>query len=341
MDEKYVPSKKCKLSHMTIQNLGKQKTSILFLSLTMGLFFLLSPSNLLAQKTKKGKGILLKVNMKKGQSFKYKQEIKQNISQSIMGMDNELKQNIGFGFEMSVVDVIEGRPKVKISYLSASYMMDNPMMQADFDSEKSMENVPDVALGSAALIGLSFYGYVNDEGGMEDMEGLEEFKEGLIANMRKLNPNVNEAMVAAMREQYTSEKMKESFSGLSSFYPKTRVDVGDSWNQKTTINSSFSMDMDTDYTLNKVEDGKAYLGVDSRLSTDPDTPMEMQGMLLTYAMEGNQTGETVIDLKTGMAISSSINQDINGIMTMEGGQLPEPTEVPMGIKSVTTITLIK
>ena len=101
------------------------------------------------------------------------------------------------------------------------------------------------------------------------------------------------------------------------------------------------MDMDTDYTLNKVDNGKAYLSVNSRLSTDPDTPLEMQGMLLTYAMEGNQTGETVIDLKTGMAISSSINQDVNGIMTMEGGQLPEPTEVPMGIKSETTITLIK
>jgi len=79
---------------------------------------------------KEESGYLLQVNMEKGQTFKYKQDIKQVITQSIMGMNNEMNQNIGFGFEMSVEDVVEGRPKVKISYLSASYMMDNPMRRA-------------------------------------------------------------------------------------------------------------------------------------------------------------------------------------------------------------------
>ncbi|MEO1218210.1 MAG: DUF6263 family protein [Bacteroidota bacterium] len=326
---------------MTIHTLNNQRITIFILSLLLFLSGCKSSKKVAEVPVKDESGYLLKVNMEKGDSFRYKQEIKQEITQSIMGMNNEMKQNIGFGFEMMAVDEIAGRTKVKISYLSASYMMDNPMMQADFDSEKSMENVPDAALGAAALIGLSFYGYLNDEGGLEDMEGLEEFKEGLIENMRKINPEVNEVMIAAMQEQYNSDKMKESFSGLSAFYPKARIEVGDSWNQKMTIKSSFAMDLDTDYTLDKVEEGKAYISVNSRLTTDPDSPLEMQGMLLTYAMEGDQIGETIVDLKTGMAVSSSVNQNVNGIMTMEGGQLPEPTEVPMGIKSVTTITLIK
>ncbi|MDW3647852.1 MAG: DUF6263 family protein [Bacteroidia bacterium] len=326
---------------MTIHKLNNQKISVFILALFLFATSCKGSKKVADVPAKEESGILLQVNMEKGQSFRYKQDIKQQISQSIMGMENEMSQNIGFGFEMSVVDVIDGRPKVKVSYLSASYMMDNPMMQVDFDSEKSMENVPDAALGAAALIGLNFYGYVNKEGNLENMEGLEAFQEGLIENMRKLNPNVNEMMVAAMKEQYSAEKMQESFSGLSAFYPKTRVNVGDSWNQKMSIKTTFEMDLDTDYTLNKVEDGKAYLGVNSRLTTNPDTPLEVQGMLLSYAMEGDQTGETIVDLKTGMAISSTINQDINGIMTMEGGQIPEPTEVPMGIKSITTITLIK
>ena len=57
-------------------------------------------------------GILLQVNMKKGQTFRYQQEIKQDITQSVMGMTNEISQNIGFGFEMAAEEVVDGKTKV-------------------------------------------------------------------------------------------------------------------------------------------------------------------------------------------------------------------------------------
>jgi len=74
------------------------------------------------------------------------------------------------------------------------------------------------------------------------------------------------------------------------------------------------------------------------LSTSEGALTEANGMTQRFNLNGTSDFHLILDANTGWVIENSISQNIDGSVTLEGGQLPAPMEVPMKIKSATKVT---
>jgi hypothetical protein len=83
--------------------------------------------------------------------------------------------------------------------------------------------------------------------------------------------------------------------------------------------------------LEEITDGKAIISSESKVTKDPSATMVM-GFQLTGDLAGDQTGESEVDLKTGMLLKSKMSGSIKGKLQLMGG------EVPISIKNRVTMT---
>ncbi|MEM9420742.1 MAG: DUF6263 family protein, partial [Planctomycetota bacterium] len=77
------------------------------------------------------------------------------------------------------------------------------------------------------------------------------------------------------------------------------------------------MSITTQYTLKEFDDATATLGVAGDIKPHPNAePVVMNGMEMDAEFAGTQAGQTVLDRASGWVISSTIDQDMQGGMTM-------------------------
>ena len=211
-------------------------------------------------------------------------------------------------------------------------------MTTEYDSRDTAADVPPTAQGFAGLVGQSFMMTMTPKGGVTEISGMDEMIDNMIDQMEV--PGLpKEQLRTQLKTQLGNESMKGNMAQMVAAYPEEPVKVGDTWTNQSQVRTTMTMVNETTYTLNKVEDGKAFIGVEGTIVTDPEgDPMEMMGMSMSFALEGTQKGTLVLDIASGMTLESNINQLISGDVSMSGGQLGDQgMEFPMSIESTNTI----
>ena len=107
-------------------------------------------------------------------------------------------------------------------------------------------------------------------------------------------------------------------------FPKHKVKVGDSWEADIKPMKTDNMKIHMKYTLKKLAGKKATIAVEGTITANK---MNGGNMNLT----GTQSGEAVINIKTGWPISSQYSQDIK--MKMERNGMEIPMEISSTIKT--------
>ncbi len=108
-------------------------------------------------------------------------------------------------------------------------------------------------------------------------------------------------------------------------FPKHKVKVGDSWQADIKPMKTDNMQIHMKYTLKKVSGKKATIAIDGTITANKISGQDIN-------LSGTQTGEAVVNIKTGWPVSSHMTQDIKMKVEKNG------MEIPMEISSTINTT---
>ncbi len=111
-------------------------------------------------------------------------------------------------------------------------------------------------------------------------------------------------------------------------FPDHKVKVGDSWEADIRPMKTDNMKIHIKYTLEKISGKKATIGIEGTITAN-----KVAGQ--TINLSGTQSGEVVVDTKTGWTMSTHLTQDIKMKVEKNG------MEIPMDISSTITSTVEK
>lgn len=263
------------------------------------------------------KPLTMNMALEKGASFNYEITNTNNIGMSIMGQDMSVDGKSAQDYNFTV-KAIQPTGVTDIDFKIDRITVDAtiPMTEAiSYDSDKTNTDSPLGSLGG--LIGKTMEANLNKNGTVTSIEGADAMMKQVLGKVK------GGAQMATILEGYIGESaFKNTFATLTGFSQGKALQVGDSWSKEVDTESGISLNTDYTYTIRERSGGKVTIDVTGESKSDPNAkPIEAQGVKMSYNLSGPVTGVIVVDEKTGWAVTSDIQQDLSGKITVGGTPL--------------------
>lgn len=278
-----------------------------FALVTLGLFT--------CQATFAQKAITLQQNFQPGKKYGYAMSYDQNIGQNIMGQDLTMKQIMKIDYSFDISTATAPDKNVKVTYNKIYSLSDAMGASTEYDSEKDngTENNP-----LSALKGASFNMVITPKGTVKSVSGVEKMLNDMAEKSSKDSSTISK-IKEALNKQFGPEAIKASMEAALKIYPEKPVKPGESWIVETELKNILPIKMKTTYTLKEVKENKAYVSVTGILNAVG--PVEIMGFTMQTNLNGNNNGDMVIDVKSGLALDSDMKIIIGGTMTAMGQEI--------------------
>ena len=263
-----------------------------------------------------GDKVKLRLNLKEGDSFRFKVVVDQDIRQTVMGQAQDMVQQIGMGQQFDVLSAADGVYDVKLTYYWVSYLQDGPMGRVEYDSDDPPEVIPPMAIGFAALKGRHVVMKIDALGYVQDIIGIDAMLDAMVMKFDSLGMTPPPEMKESLKQQFGDEAMKAQMENMMAIYPEEEVGIGDTWTKEVALKSGMPMTLVNTYRLVGREAGQAQIEVESIVTPSSGDPMEVGGMTLAYAISGTQQGTMVLDEANGLPVQANIAQKLSGDVTM-------------------------
>lgn len=279
----------------------------------------------------------LKFNLTPGANWKAKQLSIMDINQQVMGMSNDMKMTIEAITAYTVDKVVEGNFYLTFTYDAMLMKIESPMMNMSYDSKEPVnaQNPLSTTLGS--MIGEKFEVVMDSKGKVMSVNGFDRIM-GKMMKSTGGDQSTKDQVVASIKQQFGDEAIKGSIEMSTALFPATMVGIGDTWIVESMVPANVQLKSKSTLTLKDVKDGKWYLEGTSVLNSNKDAGIQANGMTQHMDLKGTSAFKTEISSTTGWVVESVVNQDIEGVVVVEGDQLPSSMEIPMKIKGTTTVT---
>nr|WP_315418318.1 DUF6263 family protein [uncultured Pedobacter sp.] len=270
------------------------------------IFSLISISSF-AQKT-----YVLRQNYPTGYRYDFSINSDQIINQKIGGRDVHLTQNIGTDYTFDITEGHNGEKDVKVTY-NRIFMKSVAMgttMAYNSDEQDSTKKNP-----FSGLKGASFFMTVTPDGGIKTVAGIDKMLDNMASKMTTDTSQVKQ-IKNALGKQFSEEVVKQTMESSFKIYPERAVKIGDSWTVDTKLQMSMPIETIIEYTLKEVKDGIAILSVKGALVSKGS--FEAMGNKMETDLKGTNSGETSIDIKTGIVLNSHLRIELYGKMKSMG-----------------------
>ncbi len=260
-----------------------------------------------AQKT-----YVLRQNYPTGYKYDFSINSDQIINQKIDGHEIHLTQNIGTDYTFDITDGHNGEKDVKVTY-NKIFMKSVAMgttMTYNSDEQDSTKKNP-----FSGLKGASFFMTVTPNGGIKTVAGIDKMLDNMAAKMSNDTSEVKQ-IKNELSKQFSTDVVKQTMESSFKIYPGKQVKIGDSWTVDTKLQMSMPIETLTQYTLKEVKDGIAILSVKGTLLSKGS--FEVMGNQMETDLQGTNSGETSLDIKTGIVLNSHLRIELYGKMKSMG-----------------------
>lgn len=253
---------------------------------------------------------ILKFNLEKGKGYDY--EIVWDMNSKISGQ--ETKVSLDGLYSMNVSED-EGHIKsISTSYKRIRMNMQVMGMTIDIDSDKpSLDNGGEGAeknpLGMmnkvmSGMVGKPFIIKVDEEGKVLEVTGFDKIISDMIDSLGTDEVKKQQVMVS-MKDQFSDQTIKDQFAQVFTIFPNKEIKVGDTWEKSYNTGGKMGAKYTTTYKVKEIEGDHVSLTTDTKIGSNGD---EMK-------LKGDQTGNILVDSKTGLMINAEFDQDME-ITTM-------------------------
>lgn len=254
--------------------------------------------------------VKLSFNPKEDIKYEYLTEIQQTIEQTAMGRNLQIKEDVTMKQLASIKSKNVKETEVQFSHQDFSYNLSAPMMKMGYDSKKpninpsELDRMLEKIFGD--VIGKSFTLSIASNGSVNSVSGIGTISES-ITQAVSVHGQMGEHLSTSMTDQWLGEEaIKGMVEQSLHIYPSDAVNVGESWTLESDYGiSNKKSTIKTKYTLKDVKNDAATITVEATVILDPGGGLE--GVLT-----GTQNGSILVDIKTGIPVSSDLKLTING-----------------------------
>ncbi len=272
----------------------------------------------------------LKLKLKIGETYYQNMETVSEITQEFEGQSIKIDMKMIGNLSYMVKEKVQDEYIMDVSY--TEFRLDMNMMGQQFNFGGDTGMFADMFAG---LLNKPFTVKMSDKGKVSEIEGFEELMMQSIAGMSGLNDQIKEQLQQQMGSTYGKETLKGSFEMISSIFPESSVEVGESWKSSVSlyglgddveIGNEFKL-VSTSGEFNEVEGGGKF-EVANQSSAMPGMNQEA-----IMNLNGGMNSSFHLDKETNWVKKAQIVQDIDGELTMTSPETNEPMTIPMKIKS--------
>jgi hypothetical protein len=285
--------------------------------------------------------VALKLNLEKGVDYKFRTTIDQVTTQSMGGMNQEVKQNQIFEYTMNSIDKdSKGNFDTKITYTRVAIDVDAGVMKFAYDSnsdDKSAAGNPQL-MSFAALINKSINVKFSPKGEVIEVKGIDVMIDQIINEVSGGNEAMKSQIKQSMDNSFNESTLKQMLGASFMDLPMNNVKVGTSWTENKSIITQFTLNVINSYNVKSIDATDVNIDVTSTISTVPGNKSNMQGMDVTFNLFGTQAGILKVSKAIGLVTAFESTQNITGNFSAD--MMGQKMEVPMTIVIKTTTTLL-
>lgn len=266
----------------------------------------------------------LEYNLAKGDVFTIRQEAVQEITQEMDGTTYEITNSINGTLEFRVLDQRDSIYEIAVTFKDLNLYMSSNTDGVMLDikaGEVSDENMQSRIFGS--LLNVPIHILLDRSGDVLQVDG----GDNLISRMASASGIEDTLSLSIIRESlrqdFGSEALSNSYEQMTYIYPKTKIQIGDSWQNeyKGKISSH------NQWTLDGLKAGRA------SIHGDASVVMNLSEDTARMQLAGNRKTEISTDLSSGFLLAMRVESNSRGfsILPQLGGN-----EIPTTIKSTIT-----
>jgi len=236
----------------------------------------------------------LKYVLNKGDVYSYVMEIDQDIVFEANGQPMALDMLIIFENSTKVAGVTPDSINLESTIDRVKMTQGIFGMQITYDSDDpaTAQNpmAAKIAESMGMIIGKSYTQVMDDKGGVIRMDM------GNLSDNEDFADNLNSGTQFAI-------------------YPDHKIKIGDSWEEDISPVEESDMKIHAKYTLLKLSSKQATIKFDGTISANTMQDMDLK-------LNGTQTGEMIVDTKSGWLIESNVDQEIEMDLEQNGQKFP-------------------
>lgn len=272
---------------------------------------------------------ILQYNLNVGDTFSFKQNAEQIITQELDGARHEIINNIDgiLSFEVKAEkdDNYELALEFKDLNLKMSSSIQGELMNVkalEVDEENIQSKIFNSLLNNPVLLTLS------KNGGILSVQG----GDSLVTKMANASGLEDEfslnMMKKSLEKEFGSKALSESYEQMTYIYPNEAVSIGDTWKN----NYTGKLNVETEWILDDINETNAKISGKGKVIMNVSEPSS------TMKLSGEQTTIVETNIVSGLIQNMTVEGLSTGFSTM--AQL-EGQEIPTTIKSIITYNLIQ
>ncbi|MER3499569.1 MAG: hypothetical protein C4308_13545 [Chitinophagaceae bacterium] len=151
----------------------------------------------------------------------------------------------------------------------------------------------------AGLTGKPFFLTIDNEGKVLEVKGFDKMFNAMIDSM-PADAQAKQKAIEFFKEQFNDQQIKDQFAQLFTIFPNKSVKVGDTWEKSYSLGGRMKGNFKTVFTVKEIEGDHVTLGTKTEIK-----PLDEQ-----MPMSGVQTGNIIVDSKTGLIVNAEFEQQM-------------------------------
>ena len=313
----------------------------------------------------------LKLRLKPGEKHGMKITTTQNISQTIMGKVQEIVYTRNFEIEAEAKQVdADSTKSIEITFRTLKETMTIEGVTRGYDSTKPQSPDDNMAQMYSAMMGESFIARVTPQGKIVGLE-LDKMYLGMAEKMMesedkmikdRAKERAQEAIERTNRRYGSREKRKQALKqqieqfplftrerissvaiNSTAVFPRSPVQIGDSWKDRITVDLLALIEVDSIHTLEKHEDGTVTINVRAKRSPkDKPIVTKIGSVKSSTTLSGTYEATVKVDEKSGWLLGRHTEMRFTGETSVTGDKRePRGQKMPISIKATITVEPVK
>lgn len=247
---------------------------------------------------------MFKFNLEKGKGYDY--ELVWDLDTKVAGQTSAV--SVTGLYSMNITDVVDNIRTITTAYKSMRMNMSVAGLELDIDSDKPEQKEADGQIGQVVglmnkvvkgIIGKPFVMKVDDEGKVLEIKGFEKIFMDMVDSMG-LDENMKAQLTASLKDQFSEQTLKDQFAQVFNIFPNKEVKIGDSWQKEYSTSGRMAAKYTTTYTVKEIEGEHVTLTAKTKITSSANG----------QEMDGTQSGNIIVDSKTGMMVNAEFDQNI-------------------------------
>ncbi len=248
---------------------------------------------------------VLKFNLEQGKGYDY--EMVWDLDTKVAGQESNI--SITGLYSMNVTSIDEKIRSISTMYKSLRMNMKVAGMTLDIDSDKPVQSNGETDISKnplgmmnkvvSGMVGKKFIIKVDEEGKVLEVIGFEKIISDMVDSLG-VDESAKAQAKASMKDQFSDQTIKDQFAQVFTIFPNKEIKVGDSWDKNYSTGGKMSAKYTTTYTVKDIEGDHVTLTAKTKIGSNGDA----------QEISGTQTGNIIVDSKTGLMINGEFDQDL-------------------------------